>query len=83
MASLHIRPASGTERSSYGPGSQNHIKPLAKIYNYQQSSLAMPCMKQGTDYLGPMSLKAQICSSRMEDITVTTSSFPLPNPSLI
>jgi len=58
---------------------QNHLL----NYNYQPSTLGMPCMKQGTIYFGPTSLRAQICSSPMEDITVTTRSFPSPNPSLI
>jgi hypothetical protein len=41
--------------------------------------------KQGYGFfhLGPMSFKAQICSSPMADITVTTKSFPSANPSLI
>lgn len=34
-------------------------------------------------YFGPMSLRAQICSSPMADITLTTRSFPSPKPSLI
>jgi len=52
-------------------------------YNYQPSTLGHACMKQGTIYFGPTSLRAQICSSPMEDITVTTRSLPSPNPSLI
>lgn len=35
------------------------------------------------NYFGPMSLRAQICSSPIEDMTVTIRSFPSANPSLI
>jgi len=58
------------------------MEPLAKL-QLSAVNLGHACMKQGTIYFGPTSLRAQICSSPMEDITVTTRSLPSPNPSLI